>query len=284
MAGSVSASGDGSVKSARKAIGLARGLARDRTRYFALRHRPFPVVADDALRALGVEPTAEDLRGWERARDELLPRLAELARAEGADVIADKLGDPGHRSHENKRLMYLLVRATRPALVVETGTFAGVTTTFLLRALAEADAGVLLSFDLPARRPIPMAVEHALPAGRDPGWIVPDELRDRLELVFGDTRRTLVPALSERGAVDMFVHDSLHTLRHMLFEFRTAWRVLAPSGFLVSDDVFWNAAFWWFTRTRRVPFVHIGDVGITRKGFGPALAPAQNRSTSPTHE
>jgi hypothetical protein len=51
----------------------------------------------------------------------------------------------------------------------------------------------------------------------------------------------------------------------MLFEFRTAWRALRPGGFLASDDIFWNASFWWFTTTRRVPFVHIGNVGLTRK-------------------
>lgn len=266
----------------RRAVGLARGLARDRTRYFALRRRPFPLSPDDALRALGVDPTADDMLAWERARDELLPRLATCARVAGALPIAEKLGNPAHHSHENKRLLYLLVRALRPRLVVETGTFAGVTTTFLLRALDDADAGRLLSFDLPARRPIPMAVAHALPEGRDPGWIVPDELRNRLELVLGDTRQTLVPALRERDRVAVFVHDSLHTLRHMLFEFRAAWRVLEPRGFLVSDDVFWNAAFWWFTRTRGVPFVHVGDVGITRKASARVRVPARIRSTRPT--
>ena len=270
------------MRSARKAIRLVRGVARHRTRYFALRHRPFPIAPDDALRRLGVTPTSEDVRAWERARDELLPRLAAAAHHAGADAIAIKAEDPAHHAHDNKRLMYLLVRATRPELVVETGTFAGVTTTFLLRALEDVGAGRLRSFDLPAREPIPNAVAHALPPGRDPGWIVPDELRGRLELVLGDSRETLKPTLQRESPVDVFIHDSLHTQRHMLFEFRAAWRVLRPGGFLVSDDIFWNASFWWFTKTRRVPLLHIGDVGITRKAFAPARSPARSRSMSPT--
>jgi len=44
--------------------------------------------------------------------------------------------------------------------------------------------------------------------------------------------------------------------------------VLAGSrggGVLVSDDVFWNLAFWIFTKRHRVPFRHIGTMGVTRK-------------------
>ena len=51
----------------------------------------------------------------------------------------------------------------------------------------------------------------------------------------------------------------------MLFEFRAAWRHLRRGGVLVSDDVFWNPAFWLFTRVHRVPFRHIGTMGVTRK-------------------
>ena len=104
-----------------------------------------------------------------------------------------------------------------------------------------------------------------IPAGREPGWLVPQRLRHRFELVLGDARETLRPRLEREGAIDLFVHDSLHTTRHMLFEFRVAWRHLAPGGVLVSDDVFWNPAFWLFTKRHRVPFRHIGTMGVTRK-------------------
>jgi predicted O-methyltransferase YrrM len=51
----------------------------------------------------------------------------------------------------------------------------------------------------------------------------------------------------------------------MLFEFRAAWPHLRAGGVLVSDDVFWNPAFLLFTRLHRVPFRHIGTMGVTRK-------------------
>jgi predicted O-methyltransferase YrrM len=82
--------------------------------------------------------------------------------------------------------------------------------------------------------------------------------------VLGDTRHTLRRRL-DGETVDLFFHDSLHTTRHMLFEFRTAWRRLRGGGILVSDDVFWNPAFWLFTQVHRVPFRHIGTMGVTRK-------------------
>ena len=73
------------------------------------------------------------------------------------------------------------------------------------------------------------------------------------------------PKLAREPTVDLFFHDSLHTTRHMLFEFRVAWRHLRRGGVLVSDDVFWNPAFWLFTQVHRVPFRHIGTMGVTRK-------------------
>jgi predicted O-methyltransferase YrrM len=154
------------------------------------------------------------------------------------------------------------VRALRPRLVVETGPFNGASSTFLLHALKDNGGdGRLVSFDLPDARD---ALGVPIPEGREPAWLVPPELRRRFELVLGDTRQTMRPRL-EREAVDLFFHDSLHTTRHMLFEFRAAWRRLRGGGVLVSDDVFWNPAFWLFTQVHRVPFRHIGTMGVTRK-------------------
>ena len=43
--------------------------------------------------------------------------------------------------------------------------------------------------------------------------------------------------------VDMFLHDSSHSHRHMLWEFRQFWPRLRDGGLLVSHDVQMNAAF-----------------------------------------
>jgi predicted O-methyltransferase YrrM len=253
---------------ARRAARLASGVARHRALYPALYLRPTtqrtPV---EALAELGFDRVQLDAynREYEELAGPLFARMRERAVEVGSEQHVWKLADPGRFAHESKRLGYLAVRAVRPRVVFETGTFTGVLTAFLLRALEENGGGHVTSFDLPAREPMAGAPEIHLPAGEDPGWAIPEELRGRLTLVSGDTRETLPPALAAAGTVDVFIHDSLHTTRHMLFEFGEAWPRLTPGGVLISDDAFDNAAYWWFTKRRRLPFLHIGNMAVTRK-------------------
>lgn len=218
-------------------------------------------TAPEALTALGL---VVDETAFEPVASALYPELAAAAQGEGdeADEAARRLEDPSPSSREAKKLLYLAVRALRPELVVETGPFNGSASAFLLQALEDNGAGRLLSFDLPAAVD---ALQVPLPRGREPGWLVPDRLRHRFELVLGDVRSTLGPRLAAEPPLDLFFHDSLHTARQMLFEYRVAWRRLRPGGLLVSDDVSWNRAFWAFTKLRRVPSGQVGEVGVTRK-------------------
>lgn len=221
-------------------------------------------AAGAVLAGLGLD--AAEVREREREFDEVAPGLyASLAaRAEeiGDAVAARRLTRPSPSSVEGKRLLYVAVRALRARVVYETGTFNGASSAFLLRALAENGGGRLVSFDLPDARD---AVGVPLPAGERPGWLVPEGLRGGLELVVGDVRCTLPGRLRAEQAVDVFFHDSLHTFRHMLWEFRLGWRKLRPGGLLLSDDAFWNPAFVLFARSRRIPYRHIGTVGAVRK-------------------
>ena len=241
-------------------------IARDGWRYPALRVRARgEQTAVEALRGLGF--AEEELRNHEREFADLAPgvyaQLEEAAAAAGDDLAASRAAGHSESSREGKKLLYLSVRALRPQVVVETGPYNGASSTFILRALeANGSEGRLLSFDLPDARD---ALGFPIPAGREPAWLVPGDLRARFELVLGDTRSTLGPRLEREAAVDVFFHDSLYTTRHMLFEFRVAWRRLRSGGVLASDDVFWNPAFWAFTRLHRVPFRHIGTMGVTRK-------------------
>jgi predicted O-methyltransferase YrrM len=216
----------------------------------------------EALSALGLQPNDEE---FETAASALYPELAGAARGAGGpegDEAARRLEDPSPSSREAKKLLYLAVRALRPELVVETGPFNGTASAFLLQALEDNGAGRLLSFDVPQAAD---ALRVPLPTGREPGWLVPDRLRSRFELVLGDVHATLRRRLQAEPPVDLFFHDSLHTTRQMLFEYRVAWSRLRSGGLLVSDDVFWNLAFWSFTKRHRVAFRHIGNVGITRR-------------------
>jgi len=216
-----------------------------------------------ATAALGAFGLQADEAEFDSAAVRLYAELAEAARSiEGADEAAKRLEKPSPSSREAKKLLYLAVRALEPEIVVETGPFNGTASAFLLQALEENGTGRLLSFDLPAAAD---ALGVPLPADREPGWLVPDRLRHRYEIVLGDVRSTLRPRLAEERSIDLFFHDSLHTTRQMLFEYRAAWRRLRSGGLLVSDDVSWNRAFWAFTKLHRVGFRRVGEVGVTRK-------------------
>jgi len=137
----------------------------------------------------------------------------------------------------------LICRLLRPRLVVETGVANGVTSAFILRALAENRHGSLHSVDLP-----PLGGDFHGSVGR----LIPDRLRGRWQLHVGSSRREL-PKVVDGNAVDVFLHDSVHTYRTMSWEFATVWPNLRSGGVLLSDDVQDNKAFEEM-RTRGVGF------------------------------
>jgi predicted O-methyltransferase YrrM len=252
------------TRAARRAARVP-AVARDGWRYPLRRlQAQSPVDARGALQGLGfpaglIATLADE---FESVAAKLYPRLAEVARAQGDREAERRVSAPSASSRDGKLLLYVATRLLEPLVVVETGAFNGASSAFLLEALARNGRGRLVSFDLEDARD---ALGVPLPAGCRAGWLVPPELRSRFELVLGDARRTLPVELPRLGSVDLFVHDSLHTFRHMSFEYRLAWRHLRPGGLLVSDDVFWNPAFWLFTTLHRTPFCHTGTVGLTRK-------------------
>lgn len=137
------------------------------------------------------------------------------------------------------RLCYLICHHLRPCRIVETGVAYGVTSAYMLGALAENGRGELSSVDLPPL--FPRAESYV-------GYFVPQELRARWKLHLGPAKRLLPDILSAAGTIDLFVHDSLHTYSHMKWEFETALRSLRPGGVLISDDIEGNRAFEEITR------------------------------------
>lgn len=132
------------------------------------------------------------------------------------------------------RLCYLACRQLRPRAVVETGVAYGVTSAYILQALEDNGYGELHSIDLP-------------PLGHDAesyvGYVIPSQLKRRWRLRTGSARNILPQVLDEVGSIDVFVHDSLHTYRHMKWEFQSALQTLRPGGLLISDDIEVNRAF-----------------------------------------
>jgi len=166
-------------------------------------------------------------------------------------------------------LVYLLVRLARPAVFCETGVFDGKSSAIILQALEDNGSGVLVSVDLPARATIQNSTERminsTLPPARDPGWTIPERLRHRQRLLLGDSSELLPRVFAEFSAVDVFMHDSLHTYEHMSFEYSLAWEHLRDGGFLLSDDIYEAAAFHDFCRARDLTYVAVGGFGATRK-------------------
>ena len=145
---------------------------------------------DGYLRELAAD---DDLHGWLRTK---MRRQDRTGRA----LVGRRAG------------WYILVRALKPRIVLETGTDAGIGSAVLARALQRnADdggrPGHLWTFDL----------------GTDAGWATPEPLRTWVTHVRGDLRETLPKAVEDLPApIDLMIHDSDHSYEHEMFEFRRA--------------------------------------------------------------
>lgn len=186
----------------------------------------------------------------------------DLARAEAAvAAAAGRPPSPGiDPRHDGDLLLarccYAVVRTLRPDTVVETGVARGVTSAFILSALAANGRGYLHSIDLPP---------HEVGGGDGIGALVPDTLRERWRIHRGMTHRVLPALLATLGRVDVFVHDSLHTYRNMRMEFGAVWPRLGPRGAIVADDVEGNRAF------LELQAMHPSWWGVCRQAGKPAL-------------
>jgi hypothetical protein len=229
-----------------------------------LRHDPrelFETVVDQAQRA--VEPL--------RARPSAVPRpLEEIAgdlgvvlgtdvsailREDGMAEIDDQVRErierlgpelPFPLAHNAApslaRLCYVLCRALRPAVVLETGVAYGVSSSFITKALDVNGHGELHSVD---RAPVRAQVEDYI------GALVPDDLRARWTLHRGTSRRLLPRLLPTIEGLGLFVHDSQHTYRNVSWELRTVAPLLTQRAAVLVDDTAANCAFeHWVERSR----------------------------------
>lgn len=156
------------------------------------------------------------------------------------------------------RWLYRWVRQHRPSTIVETGVCNGVSSFALLMALEKNGHGRLWSVDKPhyVDEPFdgPMAkasrrqqrdggpINSMVPRDWGVGWIVPDDLRHRWTLVAGDAREELGPVVDRLEHIDLFIHDSLHTEEHVLWECRRVWPQISEGGLCVIDNAGQNDA------------------------------------------
>ena len=212
-------------------------------------------------------------RAWNALRHwALLARHANLPYAELMRYRRELLDDGEFQDHLQRcRVdvhyvfsglpeLYAVIRAAKPAVIVETGVASGMSSAHILRALAANQRGTLHSIDLPN-------VQHGsvLPQGRATGWIVPYSLRGRWRLNIGDSRQLLPEILQALGRIDLFLHDSDHSYENMSFEFEQALPRLEPGGLLLSDDSHLHSAWDDFCKKHDLYPTRVAHLGITRK-------------------
>ena len=127
--------------------------------------------------------------------------------------IADALMRPGTADATLTSLLFLLIVMRKPQRVIETGVWHGVSSYVLLSAMKDVGTGRLISIDLP---PLNRGARVEV------GNVVPHHLREHWSLRLGASDQFLATAISERSGVDLFIHDSDHSYRNMMMEFRLA--------------------------------------------------------------
>jgi predicted O-methyltransferase YrrM len=180
--------------------------------------------------------------------------ITEVKKAGGEEIW-------GIVGRTNFLLLYSLVRAFRPKIIVETGVSSGSSSYVMLQALEKNREGILFSIDFPdAWSEIQKATK------KESGWIVPDSLRYWWRLHLGRSRDLLPGLLSQLKEIDIFFHDSEHTYENMWFEYNLAWGYIKKNGLLLSHDVNWNSAFFDFCEMKSIkPIVLHGNLGLIFK-------------------
>jgi hypothetical protein len=167
--------------------------------------------------------------------------------------------------------LYALVRLLEPTNVMEVGVSSGVSSAYLLLALARNGKGSLHSIDRP-KRASPRAVARnstlpswSLPPGRSSGWAVPERLKTRWDLRIGDKKDVIPILCDELDRVDLFVYDVPHDDTRSRDEFATLDRKFATGSVAIADHGpgggRCSALSWWARRRGGVP-VGRKDLGL----------------------
>jgi predicted O-methyltransferase YrrM len=174
-----------------------------------------------------------------------------------ADVIVDyvhaKIGgkDYWQVSYDELQVLYACVRLRRPRLVVETGVGPGTTTTSILSALRGTE-GKLISLDL--------GIKYGSEEDPKPvGWVIPENLKKKWNLVLGDSKENLEKVLSSEKKLDIFFHDSNHEYDHVTFELDTALKHAVKEPLFVVDNYDWTDASADFARRNSLNLVNVAD-------------------------
>jgi len=151
-------------------------------------------------------------------------------------------------------MMYVVCRLTKPDVVIGSGVRFGSFDAHITAALNKNDNGVMYGIDLPN------AIEKF-----DYGYLIPGSCEKRWELRLGDAKDILPELLEKVGPVDIFLHDSLHTRKHMKWEFEIAYPRIIKGGILASHDVLLSNVFGNFANSKDMTWTRVRNQGVAQK-------------------
>ncbi|MDO8657103.1 MAG: class I SAM-dependent methyltransferase [Candidatus Levybacteria bacterium] len=169
---------------------------------------------------------------------------------------------------DKAQILYFLTRKLKPKIVVETGVAAGKTSGYILQAIMDNKTGQLHSIDLPFQWYI--YGNHklhldSLPPGFMPGYLIPEKLKKNWRLYLGNTYGKLPELLRSLTKIDIFLHDSEHSDKTMMFEYNQSWPYIKNRGYLLSDDISFTKAFKRFAGQKDMQYISFFDIGIMKK-------------------
>ena len=173
--------------------------------------------------------------------------------------------------------LYALTRLLRPRHIVETGVSSGISSMHFLIGLKANRYGTLHSIDLPVQQRAERLGRDepaiALPRGRSSGWAIPARLKRGWDLHIGPSQVLLPSLVAQLPRIDIFLHDSYHSPRHLAFELEAIREKLAPGAIVLADNTVWTGdAFSRFAAQVGAPVVRRGRsdlVGLRMPGARP---------------
>ena len=151
-------------------------------------------------------------------------------------------------------LLYVVVKAKDPKVVIETGVANGITTNAIMKALElNENRGELHSFDI-----LQETSKAYIGRGKWNFHLLNPK----------NTYKQIVKEISKLPKADIWVHDSNHGYRWQKFEYLLALKSLNTGGILISDDVDASSAWGELSKTHfRKSFI----VFDSRKFIGIAI-------------
>ncbi|MFH1834223.1 MAG: class I SAM-dependent methyltransferase [bacterium] len=178
-------------------------------------------------------------------------RANESLAIKDASVLANRKHLHSHGPLLYQDYVYALVRIIKPELVVETGVRYGVCTTHVLKAMEDNNAGHLVSCDpMHPTQVFAMDEIHALcktPRSLFARWRFFGKASDAEAVPGGrlfaadhaPVTGTILHRMVGEG-VDIFIHDSDHSLDYMTWELETALPHVRSGGLIICDDWDWR--------------------------------------------